>query len=46
MKNAVASEKKNVRLKINIFILIIYIGQRSTLPFRQALSLNQSTALS
>ena len=47
MKNGVASENKNMYLKINIFILTIYIDQTSTLPFRPVFALyrNQSTDL-
>ena len=47
MKNGVASERKNMYLKINIFILTVFIKQTSTLPFRSVLPLyrNQSTDL-
>ena len=47
MKNGVASENKNMYLKINIFILTVFINQTSTLPFRPVLPLykNQSTDL-
>ena len=47
MKNGVASENKNMCLKINVFILTIYIDQASTLPLRPVLPLhrNQSTDL-
>ena len=47
MKNGVASENKNVYLKINVFILTVCINQTSTLPFRPVLPLyrNQSTDL-
>ena len=39
MKNGVASENKNMHLKINIFILAVFINQRFTLPFRPVLPL-------
>ena len=47
MKNGVASENKNMYLKINIFILTVFINQTSTLLFRPVLPLyrNQSTDL-
>ena len=47
MNNGVASENKSVYLKINIFILTIYIDQASTLPSRPVLPLyrNQSNYL-
>ena len=47
MKNEVASENQNMYLKINIFILTIYIDLASTLPFRPVLPLyrNQSSDL-
>ena len=47
MNNGVASGNKSVYLKINIFILTIYIDQASTLPSRPVLPLyrNQSNDL-
>ena len=47
MKNGIAFEYKNMYLKINIFILTVFINQTSTLPFRPVLPLyrNQSTDL-
>ena len=47
MKNGVDFENKNMYLKINIFILTVFINQTSTLPFRSVLPLyrNQSIDL-
>ena len=47
MKNGLASESKNMYLKVNIFILTVFINQTSTLPFKPVLPLyrNQSTDL-
>ena len=38
MKSGVASENKNMYLKINIFILTVFINQTSTLPLRPVLN--------
>ena len=47
MKNGVASESKNMYLKINIFILTVFINQTFNLPFKPVLPLyrKQSTDL-
>ena len=47
MKNGVASENKKMYLKINIFILTVFINQTSIWLFRRVLPLyrNKSTAL-
>ena len=42
MKNGVASENKNMYLRINIFILIVFINQTYTLPFRPVLPLHRN----